>query len=139
MQGVYNLYPKVKYLPIRLHLLSLLNEISMKNGIYIPIIPQLLEILKLNIFTRKLKNYKGNQKPFEFLITIRLTKEQESDSSIITSLFSEIRDLWIKNLCLVSSHLYFNEFILNLNSEIQTIKNSLAKNSHFRKEVNEIQ
>ena len=42
---------------MRLHLLDLLTNLSKETGIYIPIIPELLEILALNMFTRRVRNF----------------------------------------------------------------------------------
>lgn len=77
--GTYRLYPKTKYLPLRLHLLGLLTNLSKETGVYIPVIPELLKLLKLNIFTRKIKKFNSkNKKPFEIQISVKLGKQDET-------------------------------------------------------------
>jgi nucleolar complex protein 2 len=72
--GIFHLYPKTKYLPFRLHILDLLTTLSKNTGIYIPIIPHLIETMRLNTFTRKVRvTKKGTKQLFELDIALKLT------------------------------------------------------------------
>ena len=75
--GVYRLYPKIKYLPFRIHLLDLLTNLSKETGIYIPIIADVLDTLKLNMFTKKIKRQR-KQKTFEIYLAFKISKSEET-------------------------------------------------------------
>ena len=46
--------------------------------------------------------------------------------------------LWVRNLSLTSSHVYFPEFAVQMNHAAGKLRNMLKKNTLFRKDVNDL-
>ncbi|KAJ2784288.1 Nucleolar Complex 2 protein [Coemansia interrupta] len=74
--GVVRLVPTSKFFPLRIHCLNQLLRLSSSTGIYIPVIPLIIEILESPEFTSK-RPVKSTLKRPQLETTLKASKEYE--------------------------------------------------------------
>ena len=117
---------------MRINLVSLLNEISQKTNIFIPIANYILEIMESNIFTRKFSDYKENS--IDIFLLIKLKPESFNNYNIVKSVFHECLTKLTEYLAINSNKVLFAEFSVLIVHRLRKImKNLIDKN--FKVEI----
>ena len=71
--GVIRLNPVDIYYPMRLNLIALLNQLSLKTRIFIPVSNFLLEVIDCSLFQSAFhENFKGSLSTFDCLSTLKV-------------------------------------------------------------------
>ncbi|XP_055932726.1 nucleolar complex protein 2 homolog [Argiope bruennichi] len=107
--GAINLIPTAKYIPLRFHLVKALMHISKTTGIFIPVLPFILDVLKIVDFNKK-SNF--SVKPVEFSCALKVTKSQLLEAGFKDSCISEVCCLLIDYLKIYASSIGFPELAL---------------------------
>ncbi|KAB7507525.1 Nucleolar complex protein 2-like protein [Armadillidium nasatum] len=101
--GTLNLMKSPAYYPFTFHIVNILSEISEKTGIFIPVLPYLIEILSSKKLLSKPK--KSSMKPFQWHCIIKVSKSQLLESALCDGLIEQ----------------FFNSSLNYLNSQCHTI------------------
>ncbi|GFS88327.1 nucleolar complex protein 2 homolog [Nephila pilipes] len=140
--GVINLIPTAKYIPLRFHLAKALMHISESTGIFVPVLPFMLDVLKIVDFNKK-SNF--SIKPVEFSCALKVTKSQLNEAGFKDSCISELCSLVVEYLKSYSSSIGFPELALPVvlqfksftkqckvskyNQELKTVLSKIEENS----------
>ena len=112
---------------MRINLVSLLNEISQKTNIFIPVGNYILEILESNVFTRKFSDFKENN--IDIFLLIKLKPENYNNYNIVRSVFQESLTKLTEYLAINSNKVLFPEFsVLIIHRLRKLMKNIIDKN-----------
>ncbi|CAL1273600.1 unnamed protein product [Larinioides sclopetarius] len=107
--GTINLIPTAKYIPLRFHLVKALMHISSTTGIFIPVLPFILDVLKIVDYNKK-SNF--SVKPVEFSCALKVTKSQLLEAGFKDSCISEVCNLLVEYLKSYASSIGFPELAL---------------------------
>ncbi|GBN91033.1 Nucleolar complex protein 2 [Araneus ventricosus] len=107
--GTVNLIPTAKYIPLRFHLVKALMHISNSTGIFIPVLPFILDVLKIVDYNKK-SNF--SVKPVEFSCALKVTKSQLLEAGFKDACISEVCSLLVEYLKSYSSSIGFPELAL---------------------------
>nr|CAI5851950.1 unnamed protein product [Callosobruchus analis] len=72
--GTLRLVPTAQYYPLRFHVVQVLMDLSKETGVFVPILPFLLEVLTSYDFNKK--HQKVSMKPMHFTCLLRVSKSQ---------------------------------------------------------------
>ncbi|XP_060521938.1 nucleolar complex protein 2 homolog [Cylas formicarius] len=90
--GTLKLVPTGQYFPLRFHVVQLLIDFSRDTGVFIPVLPFLLEILTSFDFNKK--HQKLSMKPMHFTCLLRLSKSQLQENgfkdTVIDTVYGQI-------------------------------------------------
>ncbi|GIX87064.1 nucleolar complex protein 2 homolog [Caerostris extrusa] len=107
--GALNLIPTAKYVPLRFHLVKALMYISKSTEIFIPVLPFILDVLKIVDYNRK-SNF--SVKPVEFSCALKVTKSQLLEAGFKDSCIAEVCSLLVEYLQSYSNTIGFPELAL---------------------------
>lgn len=127
--GALNFMPGVKFAPFRLHVITCLNEFSLKSGIYIPTLPYLLEMISQIDFNKR--RDPKTMKAIEFPITIKVQKSVLKMDRYYKDLFGKIIETFYEALANVAGCLALPEITLQtkiaLKKEMRGLRNKEQK------------
>ncbi|RYG48892.1 hypothetical protein EON67_07170 [archaeon] len=93
--GVARLIPTPRFMPLRLHVLAQLTELSWSTGVYIPVLPLLLDMLRTPVLTQKAHEAAGSAPP-ALSTVIKLSKSalvsKATQDALVNRLFDIILD-----------------------------------------------
>jgi len=118
-----------------LNLIKLLNEISRRTGIFVPVANYLLEILESNDFTRKFKDFKETN--IDMFLLLKLKPESFNNYNIVKTLFEETLTRLTEYLAINSNKLVFPEFTILIISRLRKLNKALI-NKNFKEAVKEL-
>ncbi|XP_026470553.1 nucleolar complex protein 2 homolog [Ctenocephalides felis] len=104
------LVPTSQYYPLRFHCLQILNSLSKNTGLYIPILPLILEVLAAYDFNQKHK--KVSLKPMQFTCILRASKSQMMENGFKDAVFDSIYKLLFETLTNEAQSIAFPDFIV---------------------------
>lgn len=108
--GTIKLIPTVQYYPLRFHCIEMLLNISKKTGVFIPILPFLLEILDSYDFNKKHKV--ASMKPISFMCILRVSKSQLIEKGFKDSIIETIYKLILEHAAVESYKIYFPDLYI---------------------------
>nr|CAG4650005.1 EOG090X02MG [Sida crystallina] len=90
--GTINLVATGRFYPLRFHIVSMLNQLSSSTGVFIPVLPFMLDILQNHKFDKKVS--KVSMKPLDLSCVLRVSQSQMAESgyrdAIIELLYDRI-------------------------------------------------
>lgn len=89
--GVVNLIPSEKYLPLRLHVIRGLIELSIDTETFIPIMPMLISTIKLIPWQKKPKVV--SMKPLNLSCALRVSDKQTKESAFRDAAIEGFQDM----------------------------------------------
>nr|CAG4649164.1 EOG090X02MG [Scapholeberis mucronata]SVE93503.1 EOG090X02MG [Scapholeberis mucronata] len=110
--GTINLVPTGKYYPLRFQVANILNQLSSDTGIYIPVLPFLLEILQNHKFEKKPS--KMSMKPLDLSCVLRVSQSQMGESGYRDAVIDMLYDNLLETLQSQSHSSAFPEIVLPL-------------------------
>ncbi|PRD24225.1 UNVERIFIED_CONTAM: Nucleolar complex protein 2-like protein [Trichonephila clavipes] len=142
--GVINLIPTDKYIPLRFHLVKALMHISESTGIFIPVLPLILDILKIVNYN---KNSRFSIRPVDLSCALKVTKVQQQEAGFKDSCIFELCSLVVDYLKCYSNSIGFPELALPVvmqfksfmkqckvskyNQQLKTVLSKIEENSLF--------
>nr|CAG4638311.1 EOG090X02MG [Cyclestheria hislopi] len=108
--GTINLVPTGRYYPLRFHVASILNKLSVDTGVFIPVLPFLLEILQKHNFEKKPS--KTSMKPMDFSCILRVSQSQLGESGFRDAVIETFYDRLLECLESNSHSVAFPELAL---------------------------
>ncbi|XP_054016608.1 nucleolar complex protein 2 homolog [Hylaeus anthracinus] len=108
--GTIKVIPTPQYYPLRFHCLQMLIDISKETGIFIPVLPFLLEILNSYDFNKRHKTV--SMKPVPFICILRLSKSQLQENGFKDNVIDSIYQLILANAAKDSHTVYFPDLYI---------------------------
>ncbi|CAN6602786.1 nucleolar complex protein 2 [Trichomonascus vanleenenianus] len=143
--GAMRLIPTPQYFPLRFYLIRSLIRLSQQTGVYIPLLPPIVEVLSSTTVTKTPKN--TSLKPLDFDYTIRASKGylgtriyQNGVCDQIVELIGEFYALYCKSIAFpelaVPAIITLRRFIkrsknIRFNKQLQQVVERLELNSKF--------
>lgn len=88
VHGVIKLIPTAQWFPLRFHCINVLVSLSKQTGIFVPVLPFILEVLHSNTFNRK--HTELSMKGMAFTCMLRATKPQLEELSFRNEVVDQI-------------------------------------------------
>ncbi|XP_066140122.1 nucleolar complex protein 2 [Euwallacea fornicatus] len=90
--GTIKLVPTAQCYPLRFHVVQILIDFTKETGVFIPVLPFLLEVLTSHDFNKK--HQKVSMKPLHFTCILRLSKSQLQENgfkdTVIDTIYSQL-------------------------------------------------
>ncbi|KAF5295175.1 hypothetical protein FQR65_LT10563 [Abscondita terminalis] len=86
--GTIKLLPTAQYLPLRFQVIQILTEFSEITGVFIPVLPFILEVLTIYDFNKKATN--ASKKPLNLTCLLRFSNIQMSESGFKDSIIDQV-------------------------------------------------
>ncbi|KAF5289731.1 hypothetical protein FQA39_LY03648, partial [Lamprigera yunnana] len=138
--GTMKLLPTTQYFPLRFQLIQTLTEFSKSTGIYIPVLPFIVEVLSIYDFNKKAKT--ASKKPLNLTCLLRFSNIQMTESGFKDSIIDQVYASLLEYLSSQSHSIAFPDLslfcIIQLKQFINTCKVS-AYLKKFKQIVEKIQ
>lgn len=122
--GVIKLIPTAQWFPLRFHCISALTTLSKQTGVFIPVLPFILEVLSSTTFNKK--HTELSMKGMSFTCMLRATKPQLEELSFRNEVVDQIYACLLDYLAHESYSITFPDLIvpcvLTLKQYIKTCK-----------------
>ncbi|KAG5890176.1 hypothetical protein JTB14_014342 [Gonioctena quinquepunctata] len=133
--GTIKLVPTAQYYPLRFHVVQILMDLGKETGIFIPVLPFLLEILTSYDFNKK--HQKVSMKPMHFTCLLRVSKSQLQENGFKDMVIETIYGLLLEYLSNQSYTLGFPDLSLICVIQIkQFIKK--CKNPNYTRKLKQL-
>ncbi|KAK9887686.1 hypothetical protein WA026_000008 [Henosepilachna vigintioctopunctata] len=133
--GTIRLVPTTQYYPLRFHVTQILMDLSRETGVYIPVLPFLIDILLDYDFNRK--HSKVSMKPMQFTCILRLSKSQLGENGFKDTLIDTVYSQLLEYLSQQSSSIAFNELSFICIVRIKTFLKK-CKNANFSRKMKQL-
>lgn len=110
MVGTIQLIPAAKYVPLRFHLVRGLMQLSSGTGVFIPVMPHLLEVCTVVNFGQK--HSAASMRPLELSCVLRVSPAQMKESGFRDAVIEMFYELVLEYLSSVSHSVAFPELVL---------------------------
>ncbi|ORX74210.1 Noc2-domain-containing protein, partial [Linderina pennispora] len=111
IMGVARLVPTAKYFPLRLHCVRMLLRISSSTGIFIPVLPMLVEVLESSEFLAR-RPLKSTLKPLTLDSYLKAPKEYEHTRVYLDSILESVFELLADAIAAQSTRIAFPEWVV---------------------------
>jgi len=129
--GTVKLIPSAQYFPLRFHCVRALNMISDSTGVFIPVLPFLIEVLESPEVRRKPKA--AGAKAFTFACILKLSKPQIHDKAFQDGVIDQLYELFLEYMTVHSHSLGFPELILPAVLQIKKFIKLCRTPAHVKK------
>ncbi|XP_034247894.1 nucleolar complex protein 2 homolog [Thrips palmi] len=129
--GAIKLTPTAQYFPQRFHAVRLLVNLSKSTGIFIPVLPFLLEILNSYDFNKK--HTKVSMKPLDFSCILRVSKTQQQENGFKDAVIENIYSLLLESLSNDSQSVAFPDLALPTIFQIREFQKKCKVANYTRK------
>lgn len=106
INGTIKMIPTTQYYPLRLHCVKMLINMSKESGVFIPVLPFLLEVLNYYNFN-KMQKVAAALKPMSLDCLLRVSKSQQQENAFKDSIIENIYELILENAANESHKVYF--------------------------------
>lgn len=110
MVGTIQLIPAAKYVPLRFHLVRGLMQLSSGTGVFIPVMPHLLEVCAVVNFGQK--HSAASMRPLDLSCVLRVSPAQMKESGFRDAVIETFYELVLEYLSSVSHSVAFPELVL---------------------------
>lgn len=110
MVGTIQLIPAAKYVPLRFHLVRGLMQLSSSTGVFVPVMPHLLEACTIVNFGQK--HSATSMRPLELSCVLRVSPAQMKESGFRDAVIETFYELVLEYLSGVSHSVAFPELVL---------------------------
>ncbi|KAJ1674521.1 Nucleolar Complex 2 protein [Spiromyces aspiralis] len=128
--GVARLVPTAKYYPLRMHCVSMLLRLRNATGVYIPILPLLLEIFESQEFTQR-RPQKSTLAPLYFDACIKAPKQYEHTKVYLDSVLDNTYELLVECFAAEATRIAFPEWVVPATTRIRWWRKHASK--HYPK------
>ncbi|KAG8221939.1 hypothetical protein J437_LFUL002498 [Ladona fulva] len=128
--GTVKLIPTAQYFPLRFHIVRILTHLSAETGIYIPVLPFLIEVLNFN-FNKK--HTKVSMKPLNFTCILRLSKIQMQENGFKDAVIDSLYEALFAYLAVESHRIGFPDLVIPLIVELKKFNKTCKIANHCRK------
>ncbi|CAG9773791.1 unnamed protein product [Ceutorhynchus assimilis] len=108
--GTLKLVPTAQYYPLRFHIVQILIDFTKETGVFIPVLPFLLEVLNSHDFNKK--HQKVSMKPIHFTCILRLSKSQMIENGFKDAVIDSIYSQLLEYLSIMSHTISFPDLSL---------------------------
>uniref|UniRef100_A0A023GLV7 Putative nucleolar complex protein 2 n=1 Tax=Amblyomma triste TaxID=251400 RepID=A0A023GLV7_AMBTT len=108
--GTIQLIPAAKYVPLRFHLVRGLMQVSSGTGIFIPVMPHLLEACTIVNFNQK--HSATSMRPLDLSCVLRVSPAQMKESGFRDAVVETFYELVLEYVSSVSHSVAFPELVL---------------------------
>lgn len=108
--GVIKLIPTAQWFPLRFHVISTLTSLSKQTGVFIPVLPFILEVLSSTTFNKK--HTELSMKGMSFTCMLRATKSQLEELSFRNEVVDQIYACLLDYLAHESYSIAFPDLIV---------------------------
>lgn len=131
LTGAIKLIPTAQYFPLRFHCVKILVRLSKETGVFIPILPYILEVLNSTVFNKK--HSEVFMKPLSFTCILRVNKKELASNVFRDEVVENIYGLVLENLASESYHIAFPDLSLLAVRTIRKYIKSCHNANHSRK------
>jgi len=129
--GTVKLIPSAQYFPLRFHCIRSLNMLSESTGVFIPVLPFLIEVLESPEMRRKPKA--AGAKAFTFACILKLSKPQIHDKAFQDGVVDQLYELFIEYMNIHSHSLGFPELVLPAVLQLKKFIKQCRTPAHVKK------
>ncbi|CAH0563898.1 unnamed protein product [Brassicogethes aeneus] len=129
--GTIKLVPTAQYYPLRFHVIQVLIDISKTTGVYVPILPFILEVLTGYDFNKK--HQKVSMKPIHYTCILRLSKSQMQENGFKDTTIETIYSQMLEYLTNQSHSIAFTDLSLLCTIQIKTFLKKCKQANYIRK------
>ncbi|XP_025160764.1 LOW QUALITY PROTEIN: nucleolar complex protein 2 homolog [Harpegnathos saltator] len=123
--------PTAQYYPLRFHCVQMLIIISKETGMFIPVLPFLLEVLDSYDFNKKHKTI--SMKPVPLTCILRMSKSQLAENGFKDSVIETIYQLILENAANESHMIYFPEVYISCLIQLKAFLKKCHVSNYCRK------
>lgn len=120
-----------EYYPLRFHCVKILINISKEIGVFIPVLPYLLEILKFYDFNKKSQTI--TKKPIVFTCLLKIQKQQIQENGLKDAIIDNVYQLILETASKDSSAMYFPDMYINCVIELKAFLEKCQVSSYCKK------
>jgi len=131
--GTLNLIPSEKYIPLRLHIIRGVIELSAETTTFVPILPMLVSTLKLVRWSRKPQVV--SMKPMNLSCALRVSDKQVKESAFRDALIESFQEMTLGYLAGISHLLSFPEVVVASSIELKKLKLKVVKHQTTVKQL----
>lgn len=125
--GVIKLISTAQFFPVRFHCAQILVQISRETGVFIPVLPLILETLKSSSLSKK--HTKVSMKPIQFTCILRLNKGQLLENGFRNKVIDNVFNLTLEYVTHESHTIAFPDLVVPCVLQLKSfIKNSSSPN-----------
>ncbi|EFN81445.1 Nucleolar complex protein 2-like protein [Harpegnathos saltator] len=129
--GTIKVIPTAQYYPLRFHCVQMLIIISKQTGMFIPVLPFLLEVLDSYDFNKKHKTV--SMKPVPLTCILRMSKSQLVENGFKDSVIETIYQLILENAANESHMIYFPEVYISCLIQLKAFLKKCHVSNYCRK------
>ncbi|XP_066261385.1 nucleolar complex protein 2 [Euwallacea similis] len=129
--GTIKLVPTAQYYPLRFHVVQILIDFTKETGVFIPVLPFLLEVLTSHNFNKK--HQKISMKPLHFTCVLRLSKSQLQENGFKDTVIDTIYSQLLEYLSIMSHTIAFPDLSLFCVLQIKQFLKNCKMSNYNRK------
>ncbi|CAG9817794.1 unnamed protein product [Phaedon cochleariae] len=129
--GTIKLVPTAQYYPLRFHVVQIMMDLAKETGVFIPVMPFLLEVLTTCDFNKK--HQKVSMKPLHFTCLLRLSKSQLQENGFKDMVIETVYGQLLECLSAQSHTLAFPDLSLICITQIKTFLKNCKNPNYTRK------
>ncbi|XP_018561160.1 nucleolar complex protein 2 homolog [Anoplophora glabripennis] len=133
--GTVKLIPTAQYYPLRFHVVQILIDLGRDTGVFIPVLPFLLEVLTSYDFNKK--HQKVSMKPLHFTCLLRLSKSQLQENGFKDTVIETIYGQLLEYLTAQSHSIAFPDLTLLCVIQIKQFLKK-CKNSNYNRKLKQV-
>lgn len=122
--GVMGLHPTPRAFPLRLHIASFLIDLVQETGVYIPVVPNLLLLLRCSELKKHPKH--SDVKGLEWRALLRVNEDTVKTKGFLSGLVDGVTFEISRFFAIISKHVSFPELSFVAESGLRKIAKSLA-------------
>ncbi|KAL1494504.1 hypothetical protein ABEB36_010091 [Hypothenemus hampei] len=108
--GTLKLVPTAQYYPLRFHIVQILIDFTKETGVFIPVLPFLLEVLTSHDFNKK--HQRVSMKPLHFTCILRFSKSQLQENGFKDAVIDNVYSQLLEYLSIMSHSISFPDLSL---------------------------
>ncbi|CAH1773053.1 unnamed protein product, partial [Owenia fusiformis] len=106
--GTIKLVPTARYYPLRFHCIKYLNQLSERTGVFIPVLPHILEVFEMTNFNKRHSSI--SIKPYNFACLLKLSKSQLNQKVFGDGVIDQLYELLMDQLNVHAHTIGFPEY-----------------------------
>ncbi|XP_018908825.2 nucleolar complex protein 2 [Bemisia tabaci] len=133
--GCIKLVPAAKYYPLRFKLIRMLTKLSTETGVFIPVLPLILEVLNNYDFNKR--NKVVSMKPMTLTCVLTVSKQQLAENAFKDAIMDLIYSCTLEYLSGESYRQSFPDLVVFANLQIKKFTKSCT-NSHYVRKLKQL-
>ncbi|KAJ8972628.1 hypothetical protein NQ314_000084 [Rhamnusium bicolor] len=133
--GTIKLVPTAEYYPLRFHVVQILMDLTKETGVFVPVLPFLLEVLTTYDFNKK--HQRVSMKPLHFTCLLRVSKSQLQENVFKDTVIETIYGQLLESLTAQSHSIAFPDLSLICTIQIKQFLKK-CKNANYNRKLKQI-